>query len=256
MNLITHVIVGLAVSESLMLSTITVIIGAIIPDLDCLLGIPHRTVTHSMIFLITLSLLAWRFKGRKQGLALFVGLISHLMLDSITIMGIPLLYPLNKYFSFNLTTSNNFSFNIGFIILSIILLINKDSIHEFFLSLRQGVALKGVFIFSLLWFILLLFFPVDFYLKINNIKSLLSLTSESRVMINGSICSNVSLRSVKSGNEFQVFDLCDETGNITVWKLRSVLENNLSFNDFIQLNARFTTKFGKPELYYVSSVIK
>jgi inner membrane protein len=94
MNLITHAIVGIALSEALM-SAGRCYPGATLPDIDYVIGIQHRTITHSLLFIAIVCLLVWRFKGKRTAYALLLGFASHLMLDTITPMGVPLLWPLD-----------------------------------------------------------------------------------------------------------------------------------------------------------------
>lgn len=255
MNTLTHALTGLALSEALMLNPIVIVIGAVIPDIDYLIGIPHRTITHSLLFIITACLLAWRLKSKQTSFALLVGLTSHLLLDSVTTKGVPLLFPLNTYYGFNLFNSQSYLANLAAVLTAFLILINKHNINDYLFSLKQGQALKGVLGLTSIFFISLLFFPVNNYQGIN-INQALSLNSESRVEVTGVVCSNISYKKSNSGNEYQVFTLCDDTANITVWKGAWVLENNLSKGDVITLQGRFTNKFPQPELYYVSRVSK
>nr|MBD3312170.1 hypothetical protein [archaeon] len=254
MNTITHALIGLGLSEALMLNPLIVIIGAVIPDIDYLINLPHRTITHSLLFIIPACLITWRLKGKRAGLALLVGLTSHLMLDAATTQGVPLLYPLSNYYGFSLFNSNNQLANLTVIIIAFLLIVNKDSVNEYLFSLKRGWALKGVLGSITALFLILLLTPINYQLM--SIKQVKQSSSESRVEVTGFICSNVSPEKSNSGNEYQVFTLCDETSNITVWKGAWVLENNLSKGDVIQLSGRFTTKFSQPEIYYVKSVSK
>lgn len=256
-NLITHAIIGVALSEALMLNPITVILGAIIPDLDYVIGIQHRTITHSLLFVIITCLVVWKFKGKRSGYALLIGLASHLMLDTITPMGVPLLWPIGPNYSFNLASWDDLLVNGGLILGAIIVIINKDSISEFLFSLKKGRAFWGVNIFMISWLAILFFYPVTGcnadLMKINLISLL---PGENNVLVNATICSEINLTNSSSGNEYQVFKLCDETSNITVWKGLWVLENNLSNGDVILLCGKITHRFGQPEIYYINSVIK
>jgi len=87
------------------------LIGAIIPDLDFLFdwflhSHLHRTVTHSLFFsvvsFITIYLTFWFLSDRKAkdfGFAIMVGVLIHVLFDSVSTKGIPLLWPLMQYFS-------------------------------------------------------------------------------------------------------------------------------------------------------------
>lgn len=97
-------------------------IGSLIPDLDhpkSLIGrkfkvlskginktFGHRGITHTPLFLIIYSILIMRLPNIFQGyvktivqyfsFGTIIGYISHLILDFITVGGIPLLYPISK----------------------------------------------------------------------------------------------------------------------------------------------------------------
>lgn len=88
-------------------------LGALLPDIDhphSLLGkatlfVPslinrrwsHRTITHSLLFLILSTLLFGVItKNFSAVLGLFVGVLSHLILDTCNPTGVPWLYPINK----------------------------------------------------------------------------------------------------------------------------------------------------------------
>lgn len=257
MNTITHALMGLALSEALMLNPAITVIGAVMPDFDYLFGITHRGITHSALFLIISCFIVLKWRGKRSALSLLIGLSSHLILDLITTMGVPLLWPLNYYFSFGLTSSSNPVSNLGFVLASLLIIYHKDSVNEFLFSLRSGQALKGVGGFIILFFGSALFFPVP-NCSLNElvISDVLNQSPESLVLINASICSEVELVTSKSGNLYQVFSLCDESGNISVWKGEWVLENNLSEGDVISICGKFTDKFSQPEVYYVKSVVK
>lgn len=71
------------------------IAGAVAPDWDFILGIKHRTITHSLILLIASSFLISIFNV-DIGLVWFVSYFLHLIADSFTKMGVPFLYPFVK----------------------------------------------------------------------------------------------------------------------------------------------------------------
>lgn len=112
-------------SEKIVFSCILILgsyIGSLIPDLDhpkSLLGrkfkvlskginktFGHRGVTHTPIFLIIYSILIMRLPNIFQGyiktlvqyfsFGTIIGYFSHLILDFITVGGIPLFYPISK----------------------------------------------------------------------------------------------------------------------------------------------------------------
>ena len=57
MNLLSHILFGLTLGETLGLDIVGVMLGAVIPDFDYLLNITHRTVMHSLLFVIIIFIL-------------------------------------------------------------------------------------------------------------------------------------------------------------------------------------------------------
>jgi len=66
------------------------VVGSVLPDFDLRLGIPHRSVTHWLIW----PALLWIFAPSPilQGLAL--GWIAHILADCLTVDGLRPLWPL------------------------------------------------------------------------------------------------------------------------------------------------------------------
>ena len=78
------------------------IIGAMAPDWDFLLGLKHRTVTHSLLLLFISSFLISIYDVNIS-LIWFISYFLHLVADSFTRMGVPFLYPfIKKNYGFKL----------------------------------------------------------------------------------------------------------------------------------------------------------
>lgn len=96
----THLFAGLAVTlpfitwENIMLLPLA-ILGAIAPDFDYILGIEHRTITHSLVAL-EISTTLFCLYDLQFGLVWGLNYASHLLLDSFSKTGVPLFYPWNK----------------------------------------------------------------------------------------------------------------------------------------------------------------
>ena len=71
-------------------------IASTFPDLDLLIPfMRHRTWTHSILsWFITMSI-AYSF-GIEIGMIWSISYLSHLLADSLTVMGVPFLYPFIK----------------------------------------------------------------------------------------------------------------------------------------------------------------
>lgn len=94
----THVALGLAATIPMILSHpigVLGILGATAPDLDYMFGIKHRTYTHSLMALITSTLLLILI-NRWICLVWGISYGLHLVADSFTVMGVPFLYPWDK----------------------------------------------------------------------------------------------------------------------------------------------------------------
>ena len=89
------------------------LLGGILPDTDFLLdwtlGLDtHRTLTHSIFFLVLIPLLVYtlflilRHPEKKQfAWCIGLGITTHLFLDSLFGVGVPLLWPSMMHFSFS-----------------------------------------------------------------------------------------------------------------------------------------------------------
>lgn len=101
----THLVVGTLVSIPFIASPLGIlgITGSVFADYDIKLGMTfHRTFTHSFLFLLFTTFLINIFSG-EIALIWFVSYSSHLVLDSLTRSGIPLLMPIkNKRYGFRL----------------------------------------------------------------------------------------------------------------------------------------------------------
>lgn len=87
------------------------ILGSLLPDIDhpkSFIGnkipilpsilystVGHRTITHSLVFALVVGILAAMF-NIWIGIGLAVGILSHIILDMLTPMGVAYLYPFNK----------------------------------------------------------------------------------------------------------------------------------------------------------------
>ena len=96
----THMLMGIAVtipfvnwSNAILLPI--AIIGSFAADLDCIVSLKHRGITHTLLALIcssgALSLMDYRL-----GLLWGINYATHLILDSFTTSGVPIIYPISK----------------------------------------------------------------------------------------------------------------------------------------------------------------
>lgn len=95
----THIAVGMAVTLPLLSIfpkiAIIGIVASVLPDIDLKLKIRHRTITHSLLALFASTIFVMAI-NISVGVIFGVNYLIHLVLDSFTNMGIPLLYPFFK----------------------------------------------------------------------------------------------------------------------------------------------------------------
>lgn len=103
----THMFAGAAVTlpfinTSNILFFPIVVIGSFAADWDYKIGLKHRGITHTFIaLLVTTSLFS--IYNLRLGLLWALNYGMHLLLDSATVTGVPLLYPFKKkYYGFKL----------------------------------------------------------------------------------------------------------------------------------------------------------
>lgn len=100
----THVAVGVAATLPIIMKCEPIafigLLGAIVPDWDIILGMKHRTTTHSLTGLFVSTLLI-TLLNHQIGLIWGLNYSIHLLLDSMTVTGVPLFYPVvKKYYGF------------------------------------------------------------------------------------------------------------------------------------------------------------
>lgn len=97
----THMASGIALTTALIIYTpvlvlpsICGLIGSTIPDWDGVIGLKHRGISHSLITPVILGTLACMISP-SFGIVFACNYLLHLVLDSLTLKGIPLLAPFN-----------------------------------------------------------------------------------------------------------------------------------------------------------------
>ena len=85
---------GYLITSDLQFSLYAVIFG-LMSDLDLIVGIKHRTATHSIVFLLSVSALAGMINS-LAGVAAFLGIGSHILLDMLTKSGVQLYWPIKR----------------------------------------------------------------------------------------------------------------------------------------------------------------
>lgn len=121
----THVFFALALAYVLRFPLIPAAVGGALPDLDVAINFAfpwvHRGIIHTPL-VVGLGILVIHITLRNRGLSLALGLgwLAHLLLDTITPAGIMWLYPVATYFSLNLATYSSLIANVGIVIWSLV----------------------------------------------------------------------------------------------------------------------------------------
>lgn len=85
--------------EQYMLAAFVVIMFSSLPDWDLKLGIRHRTITHSLLIPLGMIIASYFVTVPYSDILLYTALVicNHDLLDLLTWVGVPLLYPISKY---------------------------------------------------------------------------------------------------------------------------------------------------------------
>jgi len=84
-------------------------VGAVFPDIDLRIpGLEHRTLTHWFMPYVA-GILAAYFLGHPWVLFFCIGALVHILLDSLSLMGVPIWTPFGKRKGFKIMRVGNFS---------------------------------------------------------------------------------------------------------------------------------------------------
>lgn len=94
----THLFMGAAITLVFTHNPFSFIglIGSLAPDWDYKVGIKHRTITHSILAVLVTTALIYVF-NKQIALVWCLNYSLHLLADSLTVTGIPFLFPFNKH---------------------------------------------------------------------------------------------------------------------------------------------------------------
>lgn len=103
--IVTHGVIGYALARGFTDAAPPIgALGAVAPDLDLYLGqrfvfpFVHRGITHTLPFAAFLVTLTYVLAGRRAAVAVGLGVLSHLLIDTFTATGIAWFYPLSDQF--------------------------------------------------------------------------------------------------------------------------------------------------------------
>lgn len=131
-----HLIFGLAVGKTLDLRIGTVMIFAILPDIDQIFvfayPIIRNGILHSLIAGSVLTFGAYLLSDRAStAKSCLTGHLSHLSLDLLCFNGITLLYPVKSFYSAGIFTETSILPNFAILSISLMALLSEDQIKEF-----------------------------------------------------------------------------------------------------------------------------
>ncbi|VVB76408.1 LexA-binding, inner membrane-associated putative hydrolase [Candidatus Tiddalikarchaeum anstoanum] len=261
MNLLSHLFLGLTLGEILGLELFEAVLGSVVPDLDYLFGIEHRTFMHSLTLLLIIVLLFYK-KNKRKVISFGITYSSHIMLDVLTTEGVQILWPFGGYYTYQFFNSLDLIPNLAVLIICAVLLLNKNLIREKLSEIKPATIRTTVY--AALSAVILLSIPA-YYLQLSSCKT----ASLNEVLINpgnyneacikteGIICSEPDTYSSSSGNEYKIFNLCNDNSSVKVWMLTTITDLSLKENDQISLIGVFTTRYLNSsgyELYKIKNV--
>jgi len=118
---------GYLITSDIQLSLYALLFG-ILSDLDFIVGIKHRSMTHSIVFLLSVSILSGMING-SIAVSAFIGIGMHIFLDMLTKQGVQLYWPLKKRVRIARLAYNEILANYAIILASLIILIRLFGIE-------------------------------------------------------------------------------------------------------------------------------
>jgi inner membrane protein len=247
---LTHAVFAWLLAVVFQLNPIITILAALVPDAEYILGTVHRGPLHSLLIMVPLAALTY-FYDREKGEAVSAGVFSHLFLDSLTKMGVPLFYPLiNKYYSLYFYDTNNLNWIV--IAFSLAVLFNAKKLFE------KEVSKKVMLIIGICWFLVLLILGSSSAMFAHcpeTLTQLNSLVPGEYFTVQGIICSEVKNYTSQSGNNYQDFQICADNDSVRIFKLHAVETSELAYGDSVKLCGEYTSDYGG-EINYVQWISK
>jgi len=265
MNLLSHLLFAISISEVLGLNTVIVAIFSVIPDIDFMIGLTHRGLTHSLTIIgiiVLISFMGYKIFGKKKYNqvknyhSIVIGLLAHLVLDILTFMGVQLLFPFGKFYSYNFFNSYDVESNLFVVFVSLVVLINKNLLKKKLMKYNPRTI--RLVTYSLLIIFLIIPIVISLFNQTVSLNELISnpeFFDEKSVIVNGVVCSNISEYTSNAGNDYLIFDLCENNESIKIWLLERFY-NNVSLNENLCIEGTFTTKYEELEITNIKWVSK
>lgn len=248
---ITHLIFSLGIGKILNLHLIPLVIGSLFPDMDSLFPfISHRTVFHSIFFILGVSLILYP-KFRNKSISFFLGCFTHLFLDSFTSIGVNTFWPIPFEYGFNIASSD--IMNVVFLLTGIVLILSSKTIQSILVNYEPGKIRIVTYSLIAFFFVFLGIFG-KMELKCSSpetsISSLNSSLNNKEVLVKGTVCSEIEYYISKTENKYEIFNLCQENNSIKIWKLDNILEKPV-INKSVSVCGIYTLAYDKPEIYMI-----
>lgn len=272
---IVHAIFAYALSYFSGAYAFFAIAGAILPDIDTLFTqYPeiHRTILHTPVAgLVSAMALYYLVRNKKIAASFFMGWISHLLLDTLTVTGVMWKYPFsNEYFTTATFRSVDIVPNFAIISLSVFaialaVLFSKRRTKALKKYVRSAES-RSESGFTVAFFVLvMLAFGLVFaaqrgeFPKIENSILISKLVQHQErhdgkyVIIAGTV-KEMADNYTSRGVNYQVFIVDDGTGAIQVYKSGFVLPYTINTGDDVIASGLFSTDRKTPELRITPSI--
>ncbi len=272
---IVHAIFAYALSYFSGAYALFAVAGSILPDLDTLFTqYPeiHRTFFHTPVAGFALTMvLYYLIRNRKIAASFFMGWVSHLFLDTLTVTGIMWKYPFStEYFTTGMLRSVDLSSNFGIIFASVFAiavstLFSKNKMKALKRYVRSAEARSesafaaAVFVLIMLVFGLFYVSQRSEFPKIEN-SILISKLLEGQekhdgkyVTIAGGVKEIVE-NYTSRGVDYQIFIVDDGTAAIRIYKSGFVSPSEINAGDDVIASGLFSTDRKIPELRITPSI--
>ncbi len=250
--------------------------GSVIPDIDTLFvssGEIHRTFLHTPISGLVFTLAVYYLvRNKKIAASFFMGWISHLFLDTLTVTGVMWAYPLSESYT---TTAwfrsvdpfANFLMivaSLGF--LSVFIAADKtrmNAIKDFVKRAEHrkesGVKLLAIvalmFAFSLMSAVPAINLPPsDKSIAISSVLERQEFYDGKYVTVSGNVSVVLENYTSRAGVFYQIFLLNDGTGEIRVFKSGFVAPAKVAEGDMVFASGLFSTDRNAPEIRVTPSI--
>ncbi len=273
---IVHAIFAYALSYAAGGYVLFAIAGSVIPDIDALFvpyGEIHRTFLHTPISgLIVTFAVYYLVRNKKTAASFFMGWISHLLLDTLTVTGVMWAYPLsNSYTTVAWFRSvdpfaNFFVIAASLVFLSVFAAVSKarmGAIKDFVKRAEQrkegGIKLLAI-VALMSAFSLLFTAPVTSLPSSGQAFAISSILERQEfydgkyVTASGNVSMILESYTSKAGVFYQIFMLNDGTGEIRVFKSASVEPSQVAEGDMVFASGLFSTDRNVPEIRVTLSI--